>query len=128
MNKKTHPSTVRDQIQTLGLQVRKVRSELEASKLKIPKTTVEDMNNLESMLGQMGEKIKAFQQEHSNMLALATVGQAINSSLELDEVLRIVMDHIVRLTKAERGFLMLRDGKGEMVTRVARNWEKESIN
>ncbi len=128
MNKETHPSTVRDQIHTLGLQVRKVRSELEASKLKIPKSTVEDLNNLESMLGQMGEKIKAFQQEHTNMLALATVGQAINSSLELDEVLRIVMDHIVRLTKAERGFLMLRDEQGEMVTRMARNWEKESIN
>jgi adenylate cyclase len=128
MNKETHPSTVRDQIHTLGLQVRKVRSDLEASKLKIPKTTVEDLNNLESILGQMGEKIKALQQEHTNMLAIATVGQAINSSLELDEVLRIVMDHIVRLTKAERGFLMLRDEKGEMVTRVARNWEKESIN
>src|SRR5690606_31173404 len=51
-----------------------------------------------------------------------------NSSLELDEVLRIVMDNIVRLTKAERGFLMLRDEKGEMVARTARNWEMESIN
>jgi adenylate cyclase len=128
MNKETHPSTVRDQIQTLGLQAGKVRSELEASKLKIPKTILDDLKNLESMLGQMGEKIKAFQHEHTNMLALATVGQAINSSLELDEVLRIVMDNIVRLTKAERGFLMLRDEKGEMVNRVARNWEKESIN
>src|SRR5687767_2595311 len=106
MTKETHPSTVRDQIHTLGLQAGKVRSELVASKLKIPKTIIDDLNNLESMLGQMGEKIKAFQFEHSNMLALATVGQVINSSLELDEVLRIVMDNIVRLTKAERGFLM----------------------
>jgi adenylate cyclase len=47
------------------------------------------------------------------MLALADVGQVINSSLELDEVLRIVMDNIVRLTKAERGFLMLRDEPGK---------------
>ena len=38
------------------------------------------------------------------------------------------MDNIVRLTKAERGFLMLRDEKGEMVTRMGRNWEMESIN
>ena len=29
---------------------------------------------------------------------------------------------------AERGFLMLRDERGEMVTRIARNWEQESIN
>jgi PAS domain S-box-containing protein len=38
------------------------------------------------------------------------------------------MDNIVRLTKAERGFLMLRDENGEMSTRMARNWEMESIN
>jgi hypothetical protein len=31
----------------------------------------------------------------------------INSTLELDEVLQVVMDTIVRLTEAERGFLML---------------------
>jgi PAS domain S-box-containing protein len=62
------------------------------------------------------------------MMALADVGKVINSSLELDEVLTIVMDNIVRLTKAERGFLMLRDEKGEMVTRMGRNWEMESIN
>ncbi len=128
MTKETHPSTVRDQIHTLSLQAGKVRSELEASKLKLPKSTLDDLRNLESTLGVMGEKIKAFQHEHNNMLALANVGQAINSSLELDEVLRIVMDNIVSITKAERGFLMLRDEKGEMVTRVARNWEKESIN
>jgi PAS domain S-box-containing protein len=38
------------------------------------------------------------------------------------------MDNIVRLTRAERGFLMLRDEKGQMVTSMARNWEKESIH
>ena len=38
------------------------------------------------------------------------------------------MDTIVRLTEAERGFLMLRNEQGEMETRIARNWEQESIN
>ena len=47
-----------------------------------------------------------------NLGALNEVIQAINSSLELNEVLRIVMDTIVRLVRAERGFLMLRDEKG----------------
>ena len=128
MNEQTRPTTVHDQITTLGLQAGKLRAELEAAKLKLPKTTLGDLHNLEAMLAQIGEKIEAFQREHNNMLALASVGQVINSSLELDEVLRIVMDNIVRLTKAERGFLMLRDEHGEMVNRVARNWEKESID
>ena len=60
--------------------------------------------------------------------ALTDVIQAINSTLELDEVLRIVMDNIIRLMKAERGFLMLRDETGELVTHIARNWEQESLD
>jgi adenylate cyclase len=128
MNEQTRPTTVHEQLTTLGLQAGKLRTDLDASKLKLPKGTLEDLRNLETSLAQIGEKIEAFQHEHNNMLAIANVGQVINSSLELDEVLRIVMDNIVRLTKAERGFLMLRDDKGEMIIRVGRNWEKESIN
>ena len=127
-SEQTRPTTVHDQLLMLGLQAEKIRVELEASRLKLPKNTLEELRNLESTLPVISGKMEAFQKEHSNMLALADVGQVINSSLELDEVLRIVMDNIVRLTKAERGFLMLRDDKGEMITRMGRNWEMESIN
>ena len=124
----TRPTTVHDQLLTLGLQAEKIRLELEASRLKLPKTVIEELRNLETTLPKVSGRMEAFQREHSNMLALADIGQVVNSSLELDEVLRIVMDNIVRLTKAERGFLMLRDDRGEMVTRMGRNWEMESIN
>ncbi len=60
--------------------------------------------------------------------ALNDVIQAINSTLDLDEVLRIVMDNIIRLMRAERGFLMLRNDEGKFVTRIARNWEHESLD
>jgi PAS domain S-box-containing protein len=60
--------------------------------------------------------------------ALNDVIQAINSTLDLDEVLRIVMDTIIRLMNAERGFLMLRNENGEFINRIARNWEQESID
>jgi PAS domain S-box-containing protein len=128
MNEQTRPTTIPDQLLTLGMQAGKIRAELEAARLKLPKNIIDDLNHLETTLGQISERIEAFQREHNNMLALANIGQVINSSLELDEVLTIVMDNIVRLTKAERGFLMLRDKKGEMVIRMARNWEMESIN
>jgi PAS domain S-box-containing protein len=60
--------------------------------------------------------------------ALTDVIQAINSSLDTDEVLRMVMDNIIRLGKAERGFLMLRNEQGEFTVRVARNFEHESLD
>lgn len=72
----------------------------------------------------MAQNIKRQQ----DLLALTEVSQVINSSLELDDVLRIVMDTLVRLTQAERGFLMLRSDQGELSIRVARNWEKASLD
>lgn len=124
----TRPRTVHDQLLALSVLAGKVSTDLGSHKVKLPKGTAEDLHYLQTTLEQVSGKIEVFQREHSNMLALAEIGQVINSSLELDEVLRIVMDNIVRLTKAERGFLMLRDEHGEMITRTARNWEMESIN
>ena len=63
-----------------------------------------------------------------NLAALTDIIQTINSSLQHDEVLRIVMDTIIRLTHAERGFLMLRSAKGDFNTVVARNWEQEELS
>lgn len=124
----TRPRTIHDQLTALAVIAGKIRSEIEIGKLKSPKDTAEQLHFLQSTLEALGSKMETFQREHSNMLALVETGQVINSSLELDEVLRIVMDNIVRLTKAERGFLMLRDENGEMTARIARNWEMESIN
>ncbi|HAX71149.1 MAG TPA: adenylate/guanylate cyclase domain-containing protein [Anaerolineales bacterium] len=124
----TRPRTVHDQLLALSALAGNIRAELDSGKQKLPKPVADDLQFLQSTLEQVSGKIEVFQREHGNMLALAEVGQVINSSLELDEVLRIVMDNIVRLTKAERGFLMLRDENGEMSTRMARNWEMESIN
>ncbi|MCJ7724682.1 MAG: GAF domain-containing protein, partial [Anaerolineales bacterium] len=83
---------------------------------------------LEKELSRFGHQVKSLEEERSKMLALTNISQVINSSLELDEVLRIVMDTIIRLTNAERCYLMLRDEQGVMTTRIARNWEQESVN
>lgn len=125
---KSSPATLHGQLNSLSLQAGKLRDALVQKKARdLPKNTIEDLTELATTLSRMGENAEHFEAERANLLALSNTGQVINSSLELDEVLRIVMDNIVHLTHAERGFLMLRNEGGEMVTRVARNWEKESI-
>src|ERR1700690_2787341 len=125
---KPNPATLHGQINTLAMQAGKLRDAFIKKKPRyLPTNTIEDLNNLADTLNRIGDKIQEFEAEKSNSIALAKIGGVVNSSLELDEVLRIVMDNIVHLTRAERGFLMLRNEKGEMVTRVARNWEQESI-
>lgn len=117
-----------DQIQALAFQAKNIRQALEKSKISLPTGSIEGLYNLAISLEKLGQQIDAFEKEHGNLLALANIAQVVNSSLNLDEVLRIVMDNIVRLTHAERGFLMLRDQEGNMTLRTARNWEQGTIS
>ena len=55
------------------------------------------------------------------------ITQTINSSLDLDEVLNAVMDRVIEVTKAERGFLMLREDDGTLVFRVARGLDQKDL-
>ena len=125
---KTKPASLHEQLLILNKQVKAIQPVLKEKVKKPPRRVLEDLTNLESLLAQVARQMQVFEDDYRNLQELAGIGQVVNSSLELDSVLRIVMDTIVRLTHPERGFLMLRDEQSEMVVRVARNWEQESIN
>jgi putative nucleotidyltransferase with HDIG domain len=59
--------------------------------------------------------------------ALVGVGSAINSSLGLKRVLEKVMDTLIALMNAERGFLMLREPTGELKVRIARGIDNVNL-
>jgi PAS domain S-box-containing protein len=117
--------SINDQVVAITQQTAKLRNSLDGSSSAI---AIEGLKNLENSLTRISEILIPFEQQYSHLKALAGIGQYINSTLEADEVLQIVMDTIIRLTEAERGFLMLRDEFDEMTIRIARNWEKASIN
>ena len=121
----TKPISVNEQVINVTQQFAKLRNSLDS---QLPPELVEGLKSLENSLERISETLIPFEQRFSHLQALAGIGQVVNSTLEVDAVLQIVMDTIVRLMGAERGFLMLRDERGEMVTRIARNWEQESIN
>jgi signal transduction histidine kinase len=66
-------------------------------------------------------------EEHARLAALYQVSHALGASLNLDETLRIVMDSAIRLTRAERGFLMLFEVGGALVFRLARDAHGEMV-
>jgi len=66
-------------------------------------------------------------EEHARLAALYQVSQALGASLNLDETLHIVMDSAIRLTRAERGFLMLFETSGALVFRLARDAHGETL-
>lgn len=117
--------TINDQLVAVTQRAAKLRASLDVNRCA---AAIEGLKELENSLSLISESLVPFELRFSHLQALASIGQVVNSTLEIDEVLQIVMDTIVRLTGAERGFLMLRDKDGEMHTRIARNWEQESIN
>lgn len=124
----TSPLPLHEQILALSKQAGQIRLALQSARVSLATGTLESIASLESLLQNLSRQAISFEEERGKLLALADTARTVNSSLELDEVLQQVMDTIVRLIGAERGFLMLRDDQGEMVMRVARNWEQESIN
>jgi sigma-B regulation protein RsbU (phosphoserine phosphatase) len=65
----------------------------------------------------------------SDRLALlCRLSQTFNSSLDLDEVLNRVMDEVITITRAERGFVMLHEANGTLGFRVARGIDQNTID
>jgi transcriptional regulator with GAF, ATPase, and Fis domain len=54
-------------------------------------------------------KRDSYSAETQKFLTLAEVSQAINSSLELKQVLNLIIDSALKITKGERGFIVLRE-------------------
>ncbi len=67
--------------------------------------------------------------EQGRLAALYSVSQALGSSLDLDDVLNQVMDAVIGLTHAERGFLVLLDEDRAETWRLraARNYSQETL-
>jgi len=84
------------------------------------------LDNLSSIL----EKVQTERRSESDSRRFARlyeVAQVIGSSLDLKEVLNRVMDAIIALTEAERGFLMLLNDDGLLEVSIARNFDQETL-
>lgn len=49
----------------------------------------------------------SLERKHSELETLYEIAQTLNSTLQFDEVLRLVMDRVIEVVGAERGFIML---------------------
>lgn len=67
--------------------------------------------------------------ERARLIALYEVSRMLGSSLDIDEVINQVMDAVIQLTGAERGFLMLaNEAKEELDIMAARNFERTNLD
>lgn len=81
-------------------------------------------NSLQLIQGSVAEHLQTRQRQ---LDALVWVGHVINSSLGLDSVLDEVIDLVIALMRAERGFIMLRDEDGEFLIEAARGMDQVNL-
>ena len=69
------------------------------------------------------QTLEATPENIRNLSALLEISKALNSSLRLDDVLEMVMDAVMTLTRAERGMLLLGDLEDDLEVAVRRNFD-----
>jgi len=121
-------SRLNDVVDDIHQQISVYREVTSRAGIHPPSDVVEGLLELNNRITRLRRLVIDFETERRNLAALVDIGRVINSSLDLTMVLNEVMDTIIRLTGAQRSFLMLPDEKGEMEIVVARNWEKESLD
>jgi transcriptional regulator with GAF, ATPase, and Fis domain len=65
--------------------------------------------------------------ERDNLLVLQRINRAINSERDVDALFALIVDSAVALSKAERGFLVVKGADGELQFNVARNFAREPV-
>jgi transcriptional regulator with GAF, ATPase, and Fis domain/tetratricopeptide (TPR) repeat protein len=58
---------------------------------------------------------------------LLAINKRINSELRLDRLLELILDTVIELTSAERGFILLGSENGTLRVECARNMDQESL-
>lgn len=86
-------------------------------------------SNFEAERDALNTSIINLERKRSELETLYEIARVLNSTLEFDEVLRLVMDQVIEVVNAERGFLVLIDpATGELRFEIARDKEARSID
>lgn len=89
---------------------------------------IRDLTQISTSLSSLKNSVSDHMQTHERQIgALMGIGSVINSSLGLKRVLSEVMDRLIALMSAERGFLMLRESDGNLRVQVARGIDQNDI-
>ncbi|HSS38007.1 MAG TPA: sigma 54-interacting transcriptional regulator, partial [Polyangia bacterium] len=67
------------------------------------------------------------QAAEARLRRLLRINKRLNSELRLPRLLEMILDTVIELTDAERGFLLLEDDTGELQVKAARNIDQRTL-
>jgi adenylate cyclase len=131
----TEKQPVQDEIRRLSQGINETSDALRAQRdilrqrgMSLPPGTLNGLKDIQGHLVFLADQLSEDAVELEQLRALMETSELVNSSLDINQVLSEVMDIVISLTGAERGYIMLRDEHtGEMEFRIARNMDRETI-
>jgi signal transduction histidine kinase len=116
-------ASLADARQTLALMKSQLNAGLIAQEQDFWSGQLENLSDLLEIIA-----VERTNDQQSRLAALYQVSRVIGASLDTGEVLNQVMDAIIKLTGAERGFLMLLDENHELEVKAARDLAQETLS
>ncbi len=132
---KTQPVSAQEQIRQIAQRIadltellRNQRDILRQRGMSLPPGALDNLRALRTHLDRLSAELGSMLIELGQLRALAATAGLINSSLDPAEVLNQVMDTVIRLTGAERGYIVLKNrDTGALEIPVARGLDREQI-
>ncbi len=119
---------LRNTTEDLLIALRNQRDTLKQRGMSLPRGVLAGLKDVQTQLDQLARQSGATN-ELTHLRALAETTALVNSSLDPNTVLSKVIDTVIDLTGAERGYIVLRDEEtGRMEFRIARNVDRQTID
>ncbi|HEX2907799.1 MAG TPA: adenylate/guanylate cyclase domain-containing protein [Phototrophicaceae bacterium] len=97
--------------------------------MTLPVGTLSNLEQIDGEFQTLAKQLVSENTELSQLRSLTATSALINSSLDLDTVLSRAMDEVLRLTGAERGYIVLREAPtGTLDVRVIRDRENPAAS
>lgn len=119
---------LRNTTEDLLIALRNQRDTLKQRGMSLPRGVLAGLKDVQTHLDQLARQ-SGTANELTHLRALAETTALVNSSLDPNTVLSKVIDTVIDLTGAERGYIVLRDEEtGRMEFRIARNVDRQTID
>jgi class 3 adenylate cyclase/PAS domain-containing protein len=110
-----------------------LREQLEQAQAKLPPSSPQPLSsptsNFERERQVLNTNIFNLQRERNELETLYQIARVLNSTLEFDKVLLLVMDEVIDVVKAERGFLvLLNPATNQLEFKIARDKQQRTID
>jgi signal transduction histidine kinase len=113
---------------TFGKDFKRLRKVFDRLSSELNEGLLEDAVEIQSLLERLSAATTPIE-EKERLATLYEVSQTLGASLDINEALSQVMDAVIQLTEAVRGFIMLADrDTGELDIQAARNFERRDLD